>query len=255
MNKAVSAVAILALSGVATAQNLPYYITSGDQSVMYHVQFGAVQNVVSTTFLDYPLAVRNTIWLGNRDDGGATEYNLDGTLTGNTSAGGFGFSQLLDGAAGNNNLNYGIECCGGTNSVTVGNADWSGQSALFTLPNNTNGEGIAYDTLNDHIYVIDFNGDFFRMSTGGNVLFQSNHGYGGSLASLAYDVSSGTLWGYLRGTDDIINLALDGSTIGAVNVPGLSGVGNAFGGEMAIPAPGAAALLGVGGLIAGRRRR
>lgn len=255
MRKTFFPLAVLALAGAASAQSTSYYITSGDNNLMYEVKNGAVQNVVSTFSLGYPIAVRNTIWLGDRDDGGAREYNLNGTLTGNTSAGGFGFSQLLDGAAGNNGLNYGIECCGGTNSVTIANSDWSGQSALFTLPNNTNGEGVAYDTLNDHIYVVDFNGDFYRMNAAGQVLFQSNHGYGSQLACLAYEASTQSLWGFLRGSDTIVNLNLNGGTIGSVNVPGLAGVGNAFGGEMVVPAPGAAALLGVGGLIAGRRRR
>jgi hypothetical protein len=255
MKRALPIGALLAFAGAACAQNTPYYIANGDGTVMYHVQFGAVQNVIPTFQLGYPLAVRNTIWLGDRDDAGATEYGLNGVPTGNTSAGGNAFSQLLDGAAGNNGLNYGIECCGGVNSVTVANADWSGQATLFDLPNNANGEGIAYDTSMDHIYLVDFSGTFYRTDLAGNVLFSANHGFGPDLACLAYDAGTDSLWGYFRFTDQIIQLDKLGNTINTINVPGLSAVGNAFGGEMVVPGPGAAALLGLSGLVAIRRRR
>ena len=43
------------------------------------------------------MSVRDTIWLGHRDDAGANEFTLGGVATGNTSAGGNAFSQLLDG--------------------------------------------------------------------------------------------------------------------------------------------------------------
>ena len=89
----------LALAAPASASNIrPYYLTDGDSSVAYEITNGVVTNTFTTFRLGYPLAVRGTIWLGHRDDAGASEFSLAGVATGNVSAGGNAFSQLLDGA-------------------------------------------------------------------------------------------------------------------------------------------------------------
>lgn len=141
----------LGLASSVQAQTSPYYIVAGDQQLMTIVQNGALVQTISVPTLSYPIAVRNTVWLGDRDDNGGTEYTLAGAPTGNTSAGGGKFSQLLDGTT-DGTHNYGM-LLSGPDAVTVANLDWSGQSILFTLPASAGAEGITYDPNNNHLFL------------------------------------------------------------------------------------------------------
>src|SRR3954463_15210776 len=111
---------------VAQADNItPYYLFDGDSSVGYKIAKGTA-TPFATYPLAYPVAIRDSIWLGHRDDAGAREFTLNGTTTGATSVGGGTFTQLLDGTAGGSK-NFGVECCGVQNSVTIAKSDWSDQ--------------------------------------------------------------------------------------------------------------------------------
>src|SRR5688500_14250832 len=134
---------ILTCVGLSAAPN--YYLFDGDSQVGYQVDPGAqaLVNTFSTFSLGYPVAIAgDKIRLGHRDDGTGAEYSLDGTPTGVTFTGGSGFSQLLDGTS-DAVYNYGIECCGGTNSVMRADLNWQGGTALFSVPDQ--GVGITYD--------------------------------------------------------------------------------------------------------------
>ena len=94
----------------------PYYVADGDASTMYIVSPAAVATPVSTYGLAYPLAVRRTVLLGQRDDAEAREFTLSGLPTGATFVGNGSFSQLLDGTTDGAQWNYAVECCGAANS-------------------------------------------------------------------------------------------------------------------------------------------
>ena len=141
-----------AVSATHAANINSYYLFDGDQSKAWEIKNGVVANTFTTYQLGYPVAIRDTIWLGQRDDNRAVEYNLGGVATGNTSSSGNAFSQLLDGTAGANGYNYGVECCGNTNSVTVANSNWSAQSVLFNLTDS--GSGIAFDSSDNTLLVL-----------------------------------------------------------------------------------------------------
>lgn len=253
MNRIMAAFAVAGLAAGVSAQTQPYYITDGDANTMFIVQGGSLQATKATYNLGYPIAVRNTIWLGHRDDAGAFEYDLFGDATGGSSAGGNGFSQLLDGTAGIAN-NYGIECCGGTNSVTIADPDWSNQKVLFNLPGGSEGVGIAYATSTGTLFTM----EYFSMTVteydlNGNPLNSWNYA-NQSETALAYEASTNTLWTAQNSSNLIRQYALDGTPLQTITVAGLGNFGNVWGGEMQIPAPGSLALLALGGLMLRRRR-
>jgi len=69
---------------------------------------------------------------------------------------------------------------------------------------------------------------------------------------LAFDPTSGTLFGVDNTTGELVTID---PTTGAATVVGATGFRNIQGLAFAVPTPGAAAVLGLGGLFAARRRR
>ena len=261
----VAAVLALTLSnGVAGAQTSAYYIASGDNSSTYVVQNGILIKQFSSALLGYPIAVTNTIWLGNRDDKGATEYTLGGVATGNTSLGGSRFSQLLDGTSDGKGHNYGaLLASSGPNGVTIANANWSNQTLLFSDNAHGQFESIAYDTKNNHLFVGVFGGRLLEFDLVGNLLNSSTPNF--DLASLAYEQATDTLWSAPNSGNKINQYSISGTFLQSITVSGVASFGNNFGGEFAVgpaapvPEPGSIAFLvgiaSTGGLFAFKRSR
>ncbi len=259
---ALAALLFAGLSAVPAAASPTYYLFDGDASRAYELTTtGTVVRSFTTSGLAYPAAVRDSIWLGHRDDAGAREYTLAGVATGATSAGGRGFSQLLDGATGSNGLNYGVECCGAVNSVTVANADWSGQRTLFNLVGNAAGAGIAFDGSDNTLFVSSFDRRITHYGLDGAVLGAFDLGQ--FLVGLAYDESTSSFWGFNRSTRNLVQFNRAGTVLADVDF-GNFAPSNPFGGEMAVlgvapaavPEPGMLALTAAAlmGLVLTRRR-
>lgn len=219
----------LLLPALTLAQTTPYYLTDGDASTMYVIQGGVLQATVPTFNLAYPPAIRNTVWLDHRDDAFAVEYNLAGVPTGNTSVGNNAYSQLLDGTSDGQSFNYGVECCGSTDSVIRANADWSGSTTLFNLP--TAATGVAYDTSSGTLFVSFFSGGIAEYSLAGSVLNSFAVPDVGILVGLAYEELTDTLWGFDRSGNDLVQFSEAGAFIQRLDIPGFSPF-NPFGGEM-----------------------
>jgi hypothetical protein len=247
--------ACLMLASTAHGDNIaPYYLFDGDSNVGYKIANGTA-SPFDTFFLGYPAAIRDSIWVGERDDSGAREYTLGGSPTGATSTGGNGFSQLLDGTAGRSN-NFGVECCDVQISVTIANSDWSGQRVLFNIP--FNGSGIAYDGLSDTLYVSDEDGPTVRhYSLGGRLLdsFVLNQ----PLVGLAYEEVTDTFWGFNRGSANLVAFNRAGLVLQEIDIPSFA-PSNPWGGEMPVsaavtPEPGSMLLMGTGAALIARARR
>ena len=228
---------LLFLGTSAHATNItPYYLFDGDSEDAWEITNGVVANTFSTYRLGYPSSVRNTIWLGDRDDNEAREYTLAGVPTGNTSVGGSGFSQFLDGASGPN-ANYSVECCGSTDSVSVSNLDFSNQTVLFDLPavNNRGGSGIAYDLANDTLYVSQIDTDtIWNFDLSGNLL--GSFDLGQEIVGLAYEEVTDSFWGFNRSTDNLVQFNRAGTVLQDVDIPNFN-PGNPWGGEMIVRIP------------------
>ena len=253
-------VAGLAALYAAPAAATPYYLFDGDSQRAVEIDGGVVVNAFSTFGLGYPVAITNSIWLGERDNQGAVQYNLNGTATGVTAAGGDYISQLLDGTT-DGTHNYGVTCCAGQNVVTIANGDWTGQQALFNIGDDAS--GITYNSASNSLYVTNYSGQLVNYSMTGEVLGTFNSPSNTFLAALAYEASSNTLWAWDRNSSSLDQLSLTGALLQSQHVDvGAFGVSNPFGGEMAIGAGGvpeastwALMLVGFGGLGAMLRRR
>jgi len=209
--------------------------TNGDANSAWIVD---TDSATFTTFatgqvpIMYPLAVTDRIVIGTRDDAGAAEFDLAGNFTGNTFAGGNAFSQLLDGTTNGVDANYGIECCGSPNSVTVGNLDWTGQTVLFDIAYG--GSGIAYDSATSTLWTSDFGGTIRNHDLAGAELSSfSTPEVPSTRCCLAYDEASDTLWLAGNSSNVIYNYAKDGTFLGSVTIPGWS-PGNMYGAEIVI---------------------
>lgn len=256
MKKLAIGLSCLLITSVANAGLLQsYFLADGDSNVLVEIQGTSVVNEYSTFSLGYPIAVRDSIWLGHRDDVGATEYDLSGNATGSTSVGGNAFSQLLDGASGVG-VNYGVECCGGINSVTIANSDWSNQQILFNL--SQGGSGISYDPISDSLFISTFGSTVFNYDLSGNLINSFN--LTGSLAALAYEGASDSFWAFDRISAGMVQFDRAGNTLDSFVVSGLVNR-NYWGGEIAfgsvdVPEPSTLAILSLGILgLAGRRKK
>lgn len=240
---------LVALPASSFAQSTALYVTDGDSARLARVQGGAV--TTSTTHVrGYPIAVRNTIWIGdyNGNQPNAIEYALNGAPTGNFAP----YSPVfaVDGAV-NGNTNYQLgNAFNSTATVYSANFNWTGQAAMF----NVSGQdlvGITFDTVNGTLWISDRN-NIYQYGLGGNLIGQFAHQSG--RGSLAYEAATDTLWYVPNGANFIDQYSKAGTFLGSVSTPGLSS--NNWGAEFAnvVPEPASFAALGLG-LLALRRRK
>lgn len=252
---------LLAAVTVVRAQTT-LYITDGDSRSLQAINTttGGIIYSVTTANLNgapsYPIAVRNTIWLGSRDfSGQAIEYNLaTGAPTGSqVNTTGVSWSQTVDGAV-NGDFNYTFRAFTSSTTVYQTNSDWTNASPLFNLSGNGSFVGITYDSASGNLWLND-SSSLYEYSLTGVLLtqFAITNGYG----ALAYQFSTDTLWFVPNNSSlPLVQYAKNGTVLQSLTVTGRSG--NVFGAEfVALPEPSTYALLalGAGWLIAASRRR
>lgn len=225
------------------------YITNGDAATLQAIDTstGSILYSATTHTIGYPLAVRNTIWLGERDNAGAArEYNLaSGTFTGNSVAlPGPDFGNFVDGAV-NGNVNYTLNAFGSGGAVYQTNADWTNPQALFNVSGSVL-VGITFDNSTGNLWISD-QSRIYEYTLGGALLSQFNHT--GGFGSLAYEAATDSLW-YVPNNPNapLLNYSTSGTLLQSLATPARSG--NVWGAEFQaaaitpVPEPASLALFG-----------
>lgn len=236
------------LAASASAQTEVLYTTNGDGGTMTMYQ-GGIGTQVSTHVRGYPITVNQSVWIGdyNGNQPNSLEYDLAGNATGGsvpysavnaidaTSDGTFGYE--LGGAFGSSATVYRLGA----------DLDSTGRTTLFSVSGDSRFVGITYE--NGSLWISAAT-NIYEYDLAGNLLSSFAHNEGDGHA-LAYESSTGTLW-TARG-NQLWQYDLSGNLL--QNITTNMSAGNNWGAEFAIPAPGTLALLGLGGLVAARRRR
>lgn len=225
----------------------------------YNLQTGAQNWSVTSFNLGYPLSVRETIWLGHRDNlDSAIEYSVaTGAPTGNSAAlSGDNQSQLLDGAT-DGTFNYSVRFP--NSAVFRANGDWTNSTFLFNAPVGGNTAfGITYDTSSSRLW-LNAGGNLYRYSLAGVEEFSFPHT--GGNGGIAFDNSNNTLWIVPNDPSaDLLQYDTNGNFLSSLTALGRSS--NVWGAEIqfaAIPEPGTIALIAglavTGGVGAWWRKR
>jgi hypothetical protein len=249
-SKLMACAALATFAGSAGAQTDMLYVTDGDSARLALVQGGVVQSIKTTHVRAYPIAVRSTVWIGdyNGNQPNAIEYDLAGDPTGNAVS--YTPRFAVDGTTDGIQYNYELGDAFGSNGIVYrSDLDFSNPVQLFTTPNMSRSVGITYDPTDSTLWVSG-NQEVRHYDLAGNLLGGFNHVAGDG--TLAYEPSTDTLW-LVR--SQMFQYDKSGNLLQTLSPNNLAA--NNWGAEFAmpIPAPGAAALLGVAGLVGMRRRR
>jgi MYXO-CTERM domain-containing protein len=242
---------VLAAAGVAGAQTDPLYITDGDSARLAIVQNGVLQSVAATHVRGYPIIATSSVWIGdyNGNQPNSIEYDLAGNATGNTAP----YTPVFAVDAGQDGKqSYQLgDAFNSSSTVYVSDMQLGNPQKLFGVQ-GSDLVGITFDSASGNLWITDQD-QFYEYTTGGQLVSQFKHGVGRGCA--AYETSTDTLWYITNGSDTISQFDKSGTLLQQLSINGLAS--NNWGAEFAsrIPSPGAATLLGLGGLVAGRRRR
>ncbi len=248
-------------AGSGMAQISPLYLGDWTSGQTWVVQGGVVINSFQRSGpSDGPgLAVTDTVkFIGQEGGQTGRQYALDGTQLGGTY---FNpeFEDLYDGTTDGAGRNWAIAHNDFDNpqfTVVVGDQDWGGLKPAFQP--NRRSSGITYDPVNDSLWVTNTQGFADRVQqykTDGTFVSEFNISIPGGYA-IAYDAADDTLWVVESfGTPSIHQFDKNGKNLQNLTIGGISNT--VLGAEFAqrVPAPGAAGLLGVAAIVAGRRRR
>jgi len=214
-----------------------------------------------------------------------TEYNFAGVPVGAPGslslnpAAQVGYGRVIDAAFDGTNT-YIVHGFSGTAGVFQYGANFSGAGTLMfniTGPNASTAQGITYDTLTQTIWTSDYDfgvaaGQVRQWNAAGqqinSFLVVNNAGQGSERnTALAYDQSDDTFWMNAHvenslgfGIGELWQFSRNGTFLQSIHAQQTNPNAPAnilyWGGEIfLIPTPSAAALLGLGGLVALRRRR
>lgn len=263
MRMTASVLTVLALAAGASAQNGRLYMTEYGGNQAWIISGGSVvQNWGTTNSTETGIAINGDIRIVNAFPGGfGSQYDLNGNVlnaniyNNNSPA----VDSLYDGTTdGKYHYSVGHNDFPSNFGVFRYDQNWQNGVQIFTPINRSS--GITYDPQNNSLWVTNTQGfgtGVEQYDMNGNLLSSFPISIPGAYA-IAYDYTDNTLWipESFGQTGNLWQYDKNGNLLQQINVPGLGN--NPFGAEFdfaRVPAPGAASLLALGGIIAGRRRR
>jgi hypothetical protein len=241
-----AAACLIGLASSAFAQRI-VYITNGDAQELQAIDVatGAINYTATTHSIGYPPAVRNAIWIGQRDNSGPSrEYSLaTGAFTGNqVTLTGPNFGNFVD-AGVNGNVNYTLVAFVTSTTVYRTDPNWQNAVSMFSF-SGSDIVGITYDSVTGTLWTSDQN-NIYNYTLGGS--FLSQFAQAGGRGSLAYEPATDTLW-YVPNSSSspLLQYSKAGALLNTVSTPTRSS--NVWGAEFAVSAVPEPSTLLLGGL-------
>jgi hypothetical protein len=231
------AVVALAAADRALAQTDSYYVTDGDEQRGVRMQGGAIDLQWTLTDNQYPLAITDTIKIyGTYDFNTGAEYDLDGNPTGVTYPFVGGAGAFLDATTDGQSRNW--ACSFSDSGIWQYTQDWDSPTLAFSVPSLP--EGVAYDPTSDHLWVARSQAAgasqnlIEEYTTAGQLVssFVYDADQSNRLGGLAWEPSSGTLWGFYNGQNTVVQFSEAGDLLQSIEVQGLAS--NNWGGEFSM---------------------
>jgi hypothetical protein len=227
----------LGAAGSALAQTDAYYVTDGDAQRAVRTQGGAIDLQWTTTDNQYPMSIAGTVKIyGTYSNNTGAEYDLDGNPTGVTYPFVGGSGAFLDGTTDGQSRNW--ACSFSDAGIWQFTQNWTAPTLAFAVPSLP--EGITYDPTTDHLWVARSQAAgasqnvVEEYTTSGQLLssFVYDVNPSNRLGGLAWEPSSGTLWGFYNGQNTVVQFSETGDLLQSIQVPGLAS--NNWGGEFSM---------------------
>ena len=250
----------IALAGAARTTSAAlmseYYLTDFGTDKVYVLQgTNIVRSWSITPDTMSPIAVKDTVRLSSINNTNVgREYSIQGLATGVTfPASASPPLYIWDGTT-DGTYNYTVDYANG--NVLRYDANWANPSILFTT--TANRIGIAYDPTNNSLWL-----------GGANAAVIEDRQLNGTLISsipvpvsqtflgvnaLALDPADQTLWYTDYRSQSFRQVTKTGTLVSSFTVPSLLNATDLYGGEFAIPEPGALSLAAIGSSVLLRRK-
>ncbi len=258
MKHAASIAMVTALTAGAHAQMSPLYALDSYSGATFVVQGGALVNSFTRTDPLYTAAVAiagDIRTMGHTHGSSGSQYDMNGAPLGGTYTNNTATAPFYDGGTDGTTYNYSLRY--NTNELWRFDRDWQNGQVLYSLPGvAADAAGVTYNMQTGGFFISGYTQLAYYDSFGAQVWTRGHEG--GVLAQfgVAYDPADDTIWtaGNLLHAGWFQQYTSGGVFLQEFYLPQLA-FSNTLGLEFNIPTPASAAMLGLGGLLAARRRR